>query len=168
MGKVYLRNVQKKDITYIKNWWNDPDNFGATGIKESISYEEVLFKFNNRYNTDPYEEWFAICLRNVDQPIGIIIIAPNHPKDNMISIGSIIIDKNYRRNGYALEAMRKLEERLKINYSGLTLSLGVFEDFKIAKSFWDACGFEMFEKIETDYIYQGKKQNAYKYRKKLK
>ena len=102
MGKVYLRNVQEKDITYINNWWNDLDNFGATGIKESISYEEVLSKFNNCYDTDSYEEWFAICLRNVDQPVGIIIIATDHPKDNIISIGSVIIDKNYRRNGYSL------------------------------------------------------------------
>jgi RimJ/RimL family protein N-acetyltransferase len=167
MSNVKLSDIEETDIKYVHRWWNEKENFGATGIENKVSYSEVLSKFNKR-TSEPHEKWFAICLEEVNQPIGIIIVALNHPKEKIISIGSIIVDRKYRRNGYALTAIKELEKWAKNNYSGYTLSLGVFEKFEIAKSFWEACGFEMVRTVETDYIYNGKKQKAYKYIKELK
>lgn len=69
MCEVYLRPVKKEDIKYIHQWWNNPDNFGATNIENGISIETVLSRFEKRHFSEPYEEWFSICVKNVDRPV---------------------------------------------------------------------------------------------------
>ncbi|MFQ5341418.1 MAG: GNAT family N-acetyltransferase [Anaerolineae bacterium] len=95
-GNVYLRSIREEDMPVIHQWWNDPDNFGATGLEHGISYDEALLLFQARPAAEPYEEWFAVCVEGIEGPVGIIVIAPRHPKENLVSIGSIIIDKQYR------------------------------------------------------------------------
>jgi len=104
MSKVFLRKVKESDISYIHKWWNEQDNFGATGIKEGISYDDVLLKYKKRNTSVPEEKWFIICLKDVDEPAGIIIIAPDYPEDGLVSIGSIIIDNKYKGKGYGRRA----------------------------------------------------------------
>ncbi len=151
----------------VHRWWNDPDNFGATGLEHSISFEEALAWFHARPAAEPYEEWFAICVEGVEEPVGIIVIAPGHPQENLVSIGSIIIDKKYRRRGFGRQAIQELEAWVAEHYPGMTLSLGVFEAFPEAKEFWIACGYTLTETVETGYEYQGRKQRAFKFEKIL-
>lgn len=115
-----------------------------------------------------------VVLRSVqeeDIPVilqfGIMIIAPRHPQENLVSIGSIIIDKKHRRQGFGRQAVEELEKWVKANFPGLTLSLGVLESFPEAKSFWEACEYVLAEMVDTDYVYQGRKQRAFKFRKRL-
>lgn len=165
--KVILRPVREEDMPVILQWWNDPDNYGATGLEHGMSLESALMKFRARPSAEPFEEWFAICLEGIEMPIGIIIIAPRHPQENLVSIGSIVIDKKHRRQGFGRQAIEELEKWVKANYPGLTLNLGVLESFPEAKSFWEACGYVLVETVDTDYVYQGRKQRAFKFTKKL-
>lgn len=48
LNEVYLRPVNEEDIRYIHKWWNDFDNFGATGIEKKISFETILSRYKNR------------------------------------------------------------------------------------------------------------------------
>ena len=151
----------------IHQWWNDSDNFGATGIEHGMSLETALSRFQARPSAEPFEEWFAVCVEGIKTPIGIIIIAPKHPREDLVSIGSIIIDKKYRRQGFGRQAIAKMEGWVNTHYPGLTLSLGVLESFPEVKSFWEACGYTLTKVVETDYVYQGRKQRAFKFEKRL-
>ncbi len=84
-----------------------------------------------------------------------------------MSIGSIIIDKQYRRRGLGRQAIQQLEGWVAANYPGTILSLGVFEAFPEAKEFWIACGYTLTETVQTDYEYQGRKQRAFKFEKEI-
>jgi RimJ/RimL family protein N-acetyltransferase len=165
--KVVLRPVREEDMPIILQWWNDPDNFGATGLEQGISLEAALRKFRARPSTEPFEEWFAICSEESDEPLGILIVAPGHPQEDLLSIGSLIVDKRYRRRGIGRQAVEEMETWARERYLELTLSLGVFESFPGARSFWEACGYVYTETVDTDYVYRGRKQRAFRFRKRL-
>lgn len=154
-------------MVVVHGWWNDPDNFGATGLENGISFEEALSWFHARPAAEPYEEWFAVCVEDVEEPAGIIVIAPGHPQENLVSIGSIIIDKEHRQRGLGRQTIQELEAWVAENYPGTALSLGVFEAFPEAKAFWEACGYTLVKAVETDYEYRGRKQRAFKFEKKI-
>jgi RimJ/RimL family protein N-acetyltransferase len=166
-GKVFLRPVQEEDMPLILQWWNDPDNYGATGLEHGMSLEAALARFHARPSAEPYEEWFAVCVEDLSTPIGIIIVAPRYPREDLVSIGSMIIDKDHRRRGLGRQAIAEVEEWAGAKYPGLTLSLGVLEPFPEAGSFWEACGYTLAETVDTNYMYQGRKQRAFKFRKRL-
>lgn len=149
-------------MSVVHRWWNDVDNFGATGLEHNISFEEALSWFHAWPAAEPYVEWFAVCAKGVEEPVGIIVVAPGHPQENLVSIGSIIIDKQYRRHGFGRQAIQYLERWVAENYPGMRLSLGVFDAFPEAKEFWIACGYKLVKTVETDYEYQGRKQSAFK------
>jgi RimJ/RimL family protein N-acetyltransferase len=164
---VYLRPVREADMPAIHRWWNDPENFGATGLEHGISFEQAVSRFNARPSATPYEEWFAICRVGREEPIGIAIVAPHHPEQGLLSIGSLIVARAFRRQGVGRRAVESLEEWAQEHYPGLTLSLGVFRRFPGAVRFWEACGFRIVRQVVTNYEFEGQRQMALKFEKEI-
>ncbi len=164
--RIYLRTAQETDVQHIYRWWNDPRNFPATGLENQISLEKVLCRLKNSLSSGS-EIWFAICSKRQHNPLGLIIAAPEYPEKDLLSIGSIIIDRKYKGRGIGKKAVARFEKWARQNYPNLTLSLGVLENFPGAKSFWESCGFTHIDTVETQYYHNGKKQRAFRFKKKL-
>lgn len=166
-GKVFLRPVREEDMPVIHRWWDDPDNFGATGLEQGISLEAALEKFWTRPPDRPFEEWFAVCLEGEETPVGMIILAPHYPQEDLVSIGSIIIDKGCRRQGLGRQAVGEMERWVGAHYPGLIVRLGALESFPASRLFWEACGYVLTGTVETSYVYRGRRQRAFRFEKRL-
>jgi len=66
---VYLRPLDRNDLTYILKWSNDPEIRGLTGEVRPMSLAKVE-EFYERVKSDDQRVWFIIALQEDDRVIG--------------------------------------------------------------------------------------------------
>ncbi len=106
---VLLRAVELADKDKIYHWENDTDQWPISFTTKPFSSETIAQYISN----DAYDIYttkqlrLMICLLD-ETVIGCIDLYEYDPRNQRAGIG-ILIDKAFRRNGYALEALRILK-----------------------------------------------------------
>jgi len=67
--RVYLRPLNRDDLTYIQKWSNDPGIRGLTGEVRPMSWAKVE-EWYEQVKNDDQRVWFIIVLQEDDRVIG--------------------------------------------------------------------------------------------------
>lgn len=115
---IYLRQVEPEDVDMLYNWENDVANWKVSETlvpfsKKAIS--DYVFSSHDIYSTKQLR--LIICLNDSNLPIGAIDLFDYDSINNRAGVGILIVEE-YRKNGYATDALQAL-----ISYAKETLIL---------------------------------------------
>jgi diamine N-acetyltransferase len=105
---IYLRGVEMEDLVLIENLENDPENWVHSGTLIPFSrksIEEYILSIRDLNAVKQYR--WIIGTTKEDESIGAIDIYEFDSIHRRAGIG-IIINKNFRKNGYASDAIKLL------------------------------------------------------------
>ena len=119
MSKLYFKFPNKEELKYCQKWLMDEDTMSynagydidLSGYNKSTgtinkTNEDMLRWYDKWINQEPNKYYRYIYVEGIDEPIGEIYYYPNKNTHHM----GILIQNKYRGNGYAYEALIKLEE----------------------------------------------------------
>ncbi len=151
--KINLRALELDDLEFLfeiennRNLWK----ISHTILPFSKYY---LKKYVKESNLDIFSEKqfrFVISLEN-KHPIGLIDLFDFDPVSHRAGIG-IVIDKKYRKKGYALESIKLIEDISKNNLQIHQLYVNVGIDNKISLDLFNKLGYiEIGIKKDWNYI----------------
>jgi diamine N-acetyltransferase len=105
--RVYLRPLERADLSHIRRWANDPEIRRLTGEVTPMS-EAAADQFLERVRTESDRIWFVVALRENDRPIGEAgLLRMFHPWRNT-DLTLIIGERDAWGQGYGTEAIHLL------------------------------------------------------------
>ena len=108
--KVFLRAPEPEDIPAMYDWENDAEVW-SMGNQPSLFSRKNIADFVNNYDADIYatkQLRFIVCERESGKSIGTVDLYDFDPVNRRAAIG-ILIDRGYRRQGYASDALSIIE-----------------------------------------------------------
>jgi RimJ/RimL family protein N-acetyltransferase len=153
-NKVYLRPIVREDLANLNRWRNDEDTFRYLGggfMPVSIDLQERWL--DSYIDTTGNDKRFIICVRENDEPIGMIGLYNIGWIHRVCEIGLFIGEKGARGKGYAAEACRLLEH-FAFKYLNLRkIKLSVVADNQLALKLWKSLGYrEIGEHVAKRFI----------------
>lgn len=140
--KIYLRAVEPTDAELILNWENDPANWRVSGTQLPFSkhlIEQYVQSAQDIYSVK--QTRLMICESDSDTCVGTLDFFDFEPKHQRAGVG-ILIDKNYRENGYAKEAL-EVAENYALNGIGIrNLYCNILADNSSSIALFEGRGFE--------------------------
>jgi RimJ/RimL family protein N-acetyltransferase len=125
-GRIMLREYQKEDLEYIRQWVNEPDV--VNNLSDIFLYPHSLNQTENFLNSrlnDSGEKGFVIADHKTGSYIGQIDLIQMDWKNRCATLGIVIGAAEKRGRGYGTEAILLLEDfafnRLNLNKLELTL-----------------------------------------------
>ena len=105
--KILIRKVQKKDVNFLYDLENDIQLWQVSQTKQKFTKKEISdFVYNASFDIAITSQVrFIIDLDN--KPIGCIDLYDYNFEKNQAGIGIVVIE-DYRRNGYAKQALEQL------------------------------------------------------------
>ncbi len=121
--KIFLRSVQPSDADILYTWENDKSNWQVSGTKKTYTKKEIKDFISNQKDIYLDEQLrLIICinspLKKGDKGVVGCIDLFNFNEPNLTAGIGILIDKKYRKKGYASDALSLL-----IKYSFEMLNL---------------------------------------------
>ena len=149
--RVYLRPLEREDLTAIRRWANDPEVRGLTGEATPMS-EAGADEFLERVRHESDRVWFIVALRENDRPIGEAgLLRMFHPWRNT-DLTLILGERDAWGQGYGTEAIVLLLDYA-FGYLGFhRVSVGVVGFNERAIHFYEKVGFKK-EGIEREGYY---------------
>jgi diamine N-acetyltransferase len=138
--RVYLRPLEKEDLSQIQEWVNDPEIRRLTGEVRPSSQADTEAWYD-RARTDPDRVWFAVVLKENDQIIGETGLLRMFPAWRATDLSIILGDKEAWSQGYGTEAILLL---LDYAFGSLNLhrvAIGVVGFNEQALRFYEKVGF---------------------------
>lgn len=127
---IKLRRVEQSDLKFINDIRNDISTRSQLEYNDVISLDETISWFNNYRPL-----WYIVSYESIQ----VGYIRTSHDTGKSICIGCDI-DKNYRGNGYAKNALIGLIAELKLRgYS--VIWLNAYKDNTIACTIYKKIGF---------------------------
>ena len=120
-GKIlYLRQVQKEDVSYFLPWYNDQSvtQYIYNYLPVSEIYEEEWIK-NISLNRKDTDVFFTVVDKNNNTPIGSCGLHKICFKDRTAEISLVIGNKDYWKKGYGYESLSLL---MKYGFNQLNLN----------------------------------------------
>ncbi len=95
---VYFRAFEASDAPLIYQWMNDDDlKKRSVGLNRRICMDEALEWVKARMHHDPYQAWWAICVKDTDKMIGYMSLTDIHYINRSANFSGIVIgDKAYQ------------------------------------------------------------------------
>jgi len=150
---IYLRPIQKNDITYLNKWKNDEETYmylGGGFMPTSIDLQEKWL--DSLIDTTGNNKWFIVCDYN-DKPLGMIGLYNINWIHRTCEIGIFIGDHNALGKGYGKEACKILENFAKEYINIRKIKLSVVSDNEHAINMWLSLGYKKIgEHIQDRYI----------------
>lgn len=115
---IYLRQVEPEDVDMLYDWENDAANWKVSETLVPFSKKMIsdyVFSSHDIYSTKQLR--LIICLSNSDEAIGAIDLFDYDSMNARAGVGILIVEE-YRKNGYATDALQTL-----ISYAKETLLL---------------------------------------------
>ncbi|HHU83460.1 MAG TPA: GNAT family N-acetyltransferase [Firmicutes bacterium] len=151
--KIYLRPIQKSDLTYLYQWKNDEETFMylgggflPTSIDQLEKWMDVMIDTTGR------DKRFIIC-DNDGSPKGMVGLYDIEWIHRTCEIGVYIGDKDAKGKGYGKEACLLTEKYAKKYLNLRKIKLSVVSDNKRALNMWESLGYKKVgEYIAERYI----------------
>lgn len=151
--KVYLRPIQKDDITYLNQWKNDEETYmylGGGFMPTSINQQEKWL--DSLMDTSGNNKRFIICDNN-SSPVGMVGLYDINWIHRTCEIGIYIGSKDTKGKGYGKEACLLVERFAKEYVNLRKIKLNVVSDNKKALNMWQSLGYiKVGEYIKERYI----------------
>jgi RimJ/RimL family protein N-acetyltransferase len=147
--RLQFAPISEHDIAELVEVYNsNPFYMEAAEGKPAITLKEVERDFveNNSY---PGSFNIAIREKGKSKIIGIAQFILNNPRDNNPWLGLLMLHKEKQGQGYAKEFLLILLDWYKQN-GYASLHLGVLEKNSIVVPFYQRCGFQQYEVLETE------------------
>lgn len=99
---VYFRAFEESDAPLIYQWTNDDDlKKLSVGLNRRVCMDEALEWVKARMRHNPYQAWWAICVKESDKMIGYVSLTDIHYINSSANFSGIMIgDKDYQ-DGFA-------------------------------------------------------------------
>ena len=137
---VYLRPLDRIDLTYIQKWSNDPEIRGLTGEVRPMSLAKVE-EFYERVKSDDQRVWFIIALQEDDRVIGEAGLLRMFPAWRTTDLSIIIGEKETWGKGYGTEAINLLLDYAFGYLNFHRVAIGVICLNEAALGFYEKVGF---------------------------
>jgi RimJ/RimL family protein N-acetyltransferase len=157
--KVYLRTIQKSDITHLNQWKNDEETYmylGGGYMPTSIDQQEKWL--DSLIDTSGNNKRFIICDNN-DFPVGMVGLYSINWVHRTCEIGIYIGYKDTHGKGYGKEACTLIEKFAKEYLNLRKIKLSVVTDNKIALNMWSALGYQKIGEYIDERFIKGKYRN---------
>lgn len=117
--RIYLRPMKLEDAKLVSQWYNDKETrkYMSTTVR-GYKYFPRDIKKEIKENNPKEEQWFVVCLKSDNKPIGQAGIDDLDFLDRRGEIFFLIGDKDEKGKGYSREIVRLL-----LNYSFKKLKL---------------------------------------------
>lgn len=152
--KVYIRILEKTDIEKTQKWINDPFISDIMGYLPVLSYANQI-DWYEKIKNDKTRFVFAICRVENDEHIGNFGLGKIDYLNRHCMLNIFIADKNYRSEGYGVEALllglQFAFNRLNMNKVYLQTS----ERFVEAKNLYHKVGFQQEGILRQHYYSNG-------------
>lgn len=150
--KVFLRAVEKSDAQLLFQWENDPETWQYGTVMAPFSHYQIN-RYVEKVSNDIFKDRqlrLMIDIKNTRETVGIADLFALDPKNRRAEVG-ILIQKNFRGQGYGEEALRLL-----ISYAFDTLSLhqlwcNIIEDNTLCINLFQKLGFQLIG-IKKDWV----------------
>jgi len=137
---VYLRPLDRNDLTYILKWSNDPEIRGLTGEVRPMSLAKVE-EFYERVKSDDQRVWFIIALQEDDRVIGEAGLLRMFPAWRTTDLTIIIGERETWGKGYGTEAINLLLDYAFGYLNFHRVAIGVVCLNEAALGFYEKVGF---------------------------
>lgn len=140
--KVYLRTIQKDDITYLNQWKNDEETYmylGGGFMPTSINQQEKWL--DSLMDTSGNNKRFIIC-DNDSSPVGMVGLYDINWIHRTCEIGIYIGCKDSKGKGYGKEACLLIEQFAKEYVNLRKIKLNVVSDNEKALNMWESLGYK--------------------------
>lgn len=108
--KIFLRAVETTDATKLMLWENDPKHWKVTGTEVPYSLHAILEYIEQAQNIRTHGQLrMMICLNENKEAIGTVDLYNVDFKHEHAAIGILLGSEEYRRMGFASEAIRMSE-----------------------------------------------------------
>jgi diamine N-acetyltransferase len=110
-SQIYLRTLEPLDADIILKWENNSDNWRVSNTLVPFSRKLIEDYVNSAQDIYSIKQLrFIICLVENDKEIGAIDLFDFEPYHQKVGLGILIAELEYRRNGYAKEAVLLIKE----------------------------------------------------------
>lgn len=141
---VQLRAVEKEDATRLLLWENNPDHWKVSGTEVPFSMHAILEYIDQAQHLRTHGQLrLMICDVKTGEPVGTIDLYNADFKHLRAAVGILIGSHEFRRKGYALEALL-LVEHYASHILGLhNLYCSVQGDNEASKSLFEKAGYHL-------------------------
>lgn len=154
--KIYLRPIQKKDITFLNEWKNDEETYQFLGggfMPTSIDQQEKWM--DSMIDMSGNNKRFIICDYE-DVPVGMVGLYGINWIHRNCEIGIYIGSKAAKGKGFGRETC-KLIEQFAVEYLNLRkIKLSVVADNEAGIHMWESLGYEKVGKYKQERFIKGK------------
>jgi diamine N-acetyltransferase len=149
--RVYLRPVEKDDLSLIRTWANDPEIRRLTGEVTPMTPAGAEDYFE-KLSRDTDRVWFMIVLKESGQPIGETGLLRMFPAWRTTDLSIILGQKEVWSQGYGTEAIKLMIDYAFGCLNFHRISIGVVGFNQSAIRFYEKVGFK-HEGIQRDGYY---------------
>jgi len=149
--------MQIGDEIPICKWENDTENWEFGDTKTPFTKEEIIDFVNNSQNLKVNTQLrLMVCLKD-NTTIGCVDFFEFDEQNNSAGVGILIGEKEYRKHGYANQALSLLKASAKDEYQLTKLFCNIAPDNKASIRLFEKNGFEFIQNKELF----GKQVNYY-------
>lgn len=158
-SRVYLRPVEKEDLSKFYLWYNDPEIRGLTGEVLPTSPAGAQAYLEKLQSDDPSRVWFSIVLHENDQLIGETGLLRMFPAWRQTDMSIILGEKSAWGKGYGREAMELMLDYAFGYLNFHRVSIGVVGSNVRALRFYEQVGFQREGVLRDGYYFDHRYQD---------
>lgn len=158
-NSISLRSINVNDTDIILHWENDKENWKVSNTTEAFTREniyEFIAKSSNNINV---EFQLRLMIEKDGITIGAIDLFDFDAQHKRAGIG-ILIDKDYRNNGYASKAINIAIDYCKNVLFIHQLYCNIHTDNTISIKLFESLGFKPLCTIKDWFLYKNKWQDV--------
>ncbi|PCJ27027.1 MAG: GNAT family N-acetyltransferase [Flavobacteriales bacterium] len=145
-NNIFLRTLHSSDAEVMLKWENNPKNWEVSGTKEAFTKEEINAFVNGVHDIKENQQIrYVICLNDTEKSIGTIDLFEYEAKNQKTGIGILIAETEYRKKGYASEALKLIIDYCRNELNAVNLFCNITKDNTTSIRLFEKCGFQFIE-----------------------
>lgn len=148
--KIYLRSIDQQDAETVLMWENDPSNWEVSENDSSYSLQDIYRLIEDLKDTQSAGQIrYMIVHIDTDLALGTMDLAEIDFTNGVAWVGVLIADEKQRRNGFASESLRLIEDvALSINVNMLKAKIHLKNT--VSRSLFEKCGYQLVKDQPTE------------------
>lgn len=154
--RIYFRLLEPTDVEMVMHWENNPINWKQSGINKPYTLAEIEdFVLSNHDIFEHKQLRLMVCLKDSHSVIGHIDFFDFEPQQKRLGVG-ILIEDNYRQQGFAKETLFYAEEYAKLILNVKNVFSHVLSDNIPSIHLFEKMGFQKVGVKPNWHFYHGK------------
>lgn len=165
--QIYFRTLTSDDVDIMMVWENNPENWKISSTTHSYTRDQIQEFVDLNQDIYVHEQLrLLICLNDTNEVIGNIDLFDFEPVHKRVGVG-ILIDKKYRKQGYASKSIVLIEEYCKLILDVKNLFCNILVDNEASINLFEKNGFNRLTLKPKWHFYNGDWFDEYFYFKKI-